>query len=87
LQFKRKHNRVFNHTPYGFTRDGDALVLCAEEQVTITRVRAWRAAGWTLQRIADVLNEEAVPTKRGSQWAPQTISNILTSPMNNEAAA
>jgi site-specific DNA recombinase len=85
LQFKRKHHRVFNHTPYGFTRDGDALVLCPEEQVTIGRARAWRAAGWTLQRIADVLNEEAVPTKRGSQWAPQTVSNVLTSSMSEAA--
>ena len=85
LQFKRKHHRVFNHTPYGFVRDGDALVPCPDEQVTIGRVRAWRVAGRTLQRIADVLNEEAVPTKRGNQWAPQTVSNVLTSSMSEAA--
>jgi site-specific DNA recombinase len=85
LQFKKRHLRVFNHTPYGFTRNGDALVLCPDEQVTISRVKAWRAAGWTLQRIADVLNEEAVPTKRGSEWAPQTVSNVLTSSMSEAA--
>lgn len=85
LQFKRKHNRVFNHTPYGFTRDGDSLVVCPDEQAIITRVKAWRASGWTLRSIADVLNEEAVPTKRGNQWAPQTVSNVLTSSMSEAA--
>ena len=86
LQFKRKHHRVFNHTPYGFSRDGDALVLCAEEQVTIGRVKAWRATGWTLQRIADVLNEDGVPTKHGCQWLPKTVSNVVSSSMSEVAA-
>jgi site-specific DNA recombinase len=86
LQFKRQHRRVFNHTPYGFTRDGDALVICADEQNVIERVKAQRAGGWTLQKIADVLNEDGVPTKRGSQWAPQTVSNVLTSSMHKAAA-
>jgi hypothetical protein len=56
-----------------------------EEQVTIGRVKAWRVEGWTLQRIADVLNEDRIPTKRGSQWAPQTVSNVLTSSMSEAA--
>jgi site-specific DNA recombinase len=86
LQFKKRHLRVFNHTPYGFTRNGDSLVPCPDEQATISRVKAWRAAGRTLQAIADVLNEEAVPTKRGSEWAPQTVSNVLTSTMIEVAA-
>jgi hypothetical protein len=60
-------------------------VLCAGEQETICRVKAWRVAGWTLQRIADVLNEDGVPTKRGNQWAPQTVSNVLTSSMSEAA--
>jgi site-specific DNA recombinase len=85
LQYKRKHNKVYNHTPYGFTRQDDALVLCAGEQAIIGRVKALRADGWTLQRIADVLNEDGVPTKRGSLWAPQTVSNVVTS-STSEAA-
>jgi site-specific DNA recombinase len=86
LQFKKRHHRVFNHTPFGFTRDGDALVLCPEEQATIGRVKAWRVAGWTLQAIADLLNEDGVPTKRGNQWAPQTVANVVSSSMTEVAA-
>lgn len=86
LQFKRKHHRVFNHTPFGFTRDGDTLVLCPGEQVIVARVRAWRVAGWTLQAIADALNGDSIPTKRGSQWAPQTVSNVVSSSMCEVAA-
>src|ERR1035441_4062759 len=39
LQHKKRHHKAFNHTPYGFTRQGDALVLCPGEQVTIGRVK------------------------------------------------
>jgi site-specific DNA recombinase len=85
LQHKRRHLQVFNHTPYGFTRDGDSLVCAPEEQAIIGRVKALRAGGWTLQRIADVLNEDGIPTKRGNLWAPQTVSNVVSSGMTQAA--
>lgn len=85
LQHKKRHHKAFNHTPYGFTRQGDSLISAPEEQATIGRVKAWRSAGWTLQHIADVLNEDSIPTKRGNQWAPQTVSNVITSSMSEAA--
>src|ERR1035437_8998461 len=35
LQFKKRHLRVFNHVPFGYTRNGDALEACRDEQDTI----------------------------------------------------
>lgn len=41
-----------------------------------TRIAAMRAEGMTLQAIADVLNEEGVPTQRGGlKWRPSSVQN------------
>jgi DNA invertase Pin-like site-specific DNA recombinase len=38
------------------------------------RIAAMRADGMTLQAIADVLNEEGVPTQRGgAKWRPSSV--------------
>lgn len=43
---------------------------------TEARIRAERAAGRTLQAIADDLNREGVPTAAGGRWYPSTIKNV-----------
>jgi DNA invertase Pin-like site-specific DNA recombinase len=77
LAHKRAHRRVYNHVPYGFLRDGDSLVPLEAEQAVVSRIRSCRASGWPLRRIADVLNQDGVPTKRGSRWAAQTVQDVL----------
>ena len=44
---------------------------------TLAQIHAMRAAGWTLQAIADELTAAGVPTVRGGVWAPATIRGIL----------
>jgi DNA invertase Pin-like site-specific DNA recombinase len=40
------------------------------------RIRALRAQGWTLQAIADVLNDEGVSTLRGgAEWRPSSVQS------------
>jgi site-specific DNA recombinase len=68
-------------TPYGFQRDGDALVPLPAEQAVICRIHAHNANGWSLTRIADALNDEGVPTKRGGRWFPQTVKDVLSNAM------
>ena len=54
-----------------------------EEQAVIRRIRAMRRnkrgnrKGSTLQEIADRLNAEGIPTKRGKKWTPGQIHMIL----------
>ncbi len=31
----------------------------------------------TLREIAEALNERRIPTARGGQWAPQSVSNVI----------
>jgi DNA invertase Pin-like site-specific DNA recombinase len=82
LQYKKAHNQVFNHTPYGFRAVGKSiagrrlagmkLVKDDKEQAIIAKAKAWRQKGSTLQNIADKLNELKTPTK-GRRQAGQTI--------------
>jgi hypothetical protein len=40
------------------------------------RIAAMRAEGMTLQAIADVLNDEGVPTQRGgTKWRPSSVQS------------
>lgn len=44
----------------------------------LDRIRALRDDGWTLQRIADELTEDGVPTAQGGRrWWPSTVSLVL----------
>jgi site-specific DNA recombinase len=86
LRHKKAHGKVYNHVPYGFARDGDALVPLAEEQAIVGRIQALRANGWPLRRIAEALNGEGVPTKQSGRWFPQTVSDILKNTLHQAAA-
>jgi DNA invertase Pin-like site-specific DNA recombinase len=87
LLYKKAHGKVYNHVPYGFVRDGDSLVPLAEEQAIVSRIRALRADGWPLRRIAQALNGDAVPTKQGGRWFPQTVADILRNTLHQAAAS
>ena len=86
LQHKRSHRQVFNHTPYGFTRDGDVLVPLPTEQAVIDRIRFAKVSGCSLRRIADSLNVDNVPTKQRRLWAAQTVKDVLVNNPVSEAA-
>ncbi len=55
-----------------------------EEQAIIRKIRAYRRnkrgnrKGLTYQEIANRLNEDDIPTKRGKQWSPMQIYRILS---------
>ncbi len=87
LRHKRDTGCVYNHTPYGFDNVDGRLVSNLFEQGIITEARGLRASGWTLQAIADHLNEQEVPTKgygqgerrvQGGKWYPQSVKNLIS---------
>jgi hypothetical protein len=49
----------------------------AAELAVVDRIKSMRSTGETLRAIADVLNSEGIPARRGGKWYPMTIANIL----------
>ena len=77
LAHKRDAGAAYSPTPYGKVREGDALRDDAGEQSILARIRAMRAKGLPLRRIADRLNGEGVASKQGRTWYASTIAYIL----------
>jgi DNA invertase Pin-like site-specific DNA recombinase len=87
LKHKKQHRQAYAPTPYGYSRTGSALEAVESEQATVRQIRAWRAEGLTLRKIVCQLNEAGMPTKRGGQWAPQTVKYILDNDLYREGHA
>ncbi len=64
--------------PYGYRndRDGGLVVEPAEAEI-VRRIFAMRADGMLQKAIADRLNAEGIPTKRGKRWWQSQIGYIL----------
>ena len=77
LQFKKDNGEVYNHTPYGYRTEEERFVPDVIEQDRIARMREMRFEGKTFQQIADCLNDEKIPAKKGGPWYPQTVKNVL----------
>lgn len=77
LSHKKANGAAYSPTPFGKTREGDALLDNEEEQGIITRIRAWREEGFSLRGIASRLNDEGVSTKQGRTWHASTVRYIL----------
>lgn len=64
--------------PYGYRKDREGgLVVIPEEAEVIRRIYRLRSQGWTQEAIADLLNAEGVPTRRGGRWHHRTVAYIL----------
>jgi site-specific DNA recombinase len=67
--------------PYGYRRDRDGgLEVDPDEAQTIRRIYSMRHQGMSYRAIADVLNGEGIPTKRGGRWYAGTVRYILDNP-------
>lgn len=86
LRHKKASHLVYNHTPYGFTREGNALTPLPEEQAVVGRIRLCGANGWSLRRIADALNADGVPTKKRSRWSAKTVRDVLRNSLHEAVA-
>jgi DNA invertase Pin-like site-specific DNA recombinase len=57
---------------------GEAISRPTVEPKIRRRIDRQRQRGWTLERIADKLNRDQVPTARGgSEWRPSSVSSAL----------
>lgn len=77
LAHKKENGQVYNHIPYGFRDEGGRLIEDEQEQANIKSILILKESGMTLQEIADRLNKNGIPAKKGGKWHPQTVKNVL----------
>ena len=77
LRHKKATGKVYSPLPYGFEAMKGELVKVAAEADVVAEIVEARAAGRTLQQIADSLNRRGIPTKKARQWAPATIHYLI----------
>ena len=80
LAEKKRQGKLYGELPFGFDlgADGETLARNAGEQKVLGRIRQERQAGTSLGRIADALNADGVPTKKGKRWFAATVSSVLS---------
>ena len=78
LQHKKSQGQHVGTVPYGYRIDRHGCLAPEPREVeVIKQARELRAAGRTLQQIADELNARGVKTKRGGRWYPTTVKNAI----------
>lgn len=81
LQYKMKNgHRVSKRIQYGWQvdpRDDQRLIEHPEEQAVIARMRELEASGRSMSAIAQLLNDEEIPTKLNGAWYPATVDRVL----------
>lgn len=63
--------------PLGYEKGPDGDLVLSDHGETVRRIYRMRKDGETLRSIAETLNADGVPTKRGGEWHASTVSYIL----------
>jgi hypothetical protein len=76
---RRTSKRISTKIPFGdnLTEDGTTLVPNLRERKAIEFIASKRAEGLSFNSIAQILNDQAMPTKYGTVWHAATIRDIL----------
>jgi DNA invertase Pin-like site-specific DNA recombinase len=71
---REKGEKTGGDVPYGFDLVGGKLTQNQEEQQTKARISRLRKSGLSFQKVANVLNADGIPTKRGGMWTSMQVS-------------
>jgi site-specific DNA recombinase len=64
--------------PYGWRIEDGCIVLHVEEQKRLERMRRWQESDlMSCKAIAEKLNAEGIPSKRGGLWSDETVRRAL----------
>jgi DNA invertase Pin-like site-specific DNA recombinase len=73
----RSTGRVYGSIPFGFSREGSHLVVDAAEQAVLAHIVDLRDAGQSYAAIAEDLNRDGQPAKRGGCWHSMSVRSVL----------
>jgi len=80
LAHKRVSGRVYGSVPFGYHRDGDALVQAIEGQKTLETMRELDRAGASYREIGRYLEGASIATARGgTRWHASSVRSVLRS--------
>jgi site-specific DNA recombinase len=86
LAHKRVSGRVYGSVPFGYRRDGDALVFDSAQQTALAEMVKLDANGASYRDIARRLEELGIATTRGgSRWHASSVRSVLRSQMATAA--
>jgi site-specific DNA recombinase len=77
LNYKKAHGEVYSNTPYGYDARGGKLIENPEEQKVLRRIKRLRTLKKSYQEIADALNSDGIPAKRGGEWQRGSVHYVL----------
>ncbi len=67
--------------PYGYDVRSGGLALNEGEAAVVRRICTWRRRGRSFAWIANALNRERVPTKKGKAWTKRQLFRIIHNPV------
>ena len=77
LQHKKSQGHHIGSVPYGYEAIDKTLAVVESEAAAIALIKDMKEQGLKLQAIADELNAQNIPTKRGGKWYPTSVKNVL----------
>jgi len=77
MEHKKAHGQVVGSVPYGYRREGDALIPDLAEQGVIRTANVMYQAGARLVEIVAHLNEQGITTRDGKPWTPMQVKRII----------
>ncbi len=78
LGAKKARGERMGKIPFGFMADSDGVhvVPCELEQVALRKISELKNAGYSLQRIANALNNQSMFNRQGNPWNPVLLHTI-----------
>ena len=77
LQSKKEHGKVYSKVPYGFTRQGENLIVNKYEKKVLDKMYRMKDTGNSYQKISDFLNRNKHQNKSGGTWSRNLVFNIM----------
>lgn len=68
---------VIAYAPFGYSKKGSNLVINPEEAEIVKHIFQMALDGYGSYKIAEILNERDVNTRRGGRWSDGTVRRIL----------
>ncbi|MCG6533421.1 MAG: recombinase family protein [Syntrophales bacterium LBB04] len=79
LSYKKQQGESLGHIPYGYHRVSGRLLPDPQEGQILRKMKKWRKDGLSYGKIAQLLNEKKIPTKKqNALWYASTVRHLLT---------